>query len=47
MSALADAIVKGGVGTIGVVASAYTLTKFILATPDEIGVQQQDRECST
>ncbi|KAJ0399793.1 hypothetical protein P43SY_002938 [Pythium insidiosum] len=33
MSALADAIFKGGVGTLGVIASAYTLTKFIVATP--------------
>lgn len=32
MAALADAIIKGGVGTIGFVASAATLTKFILST---------------
>lgn len=32
MAALADAVIKGGVGTIGFVASAATLTKFILST---------------
>jgi anoctamin-10 len=37
MASLADAIVKGGFGTIGVIASAYTLTKFIIATPVKIG----------
>lgn len=32
MAALADAVVKGGVGAIGFVASAVTLTKFIIST---------------
>ncbi|GAB9462625.1 hypothetical protein Gpo141_00000113 [Globisporangium polare] len=37
MAALADAVIKGGVGTIGFVASAATLTKFILSTHVKIG----------
>ncbi|TYZ62545.1 hypothetical protein PybrP1_009665 [[Pythium] brassicae (nom. inval.)] len=36
MAALADAVVKGGVGTIGFVASAFTLTKFIVSTKVKI-----------
>lgn len=34
---IADAVVKGGVGTIGFVASAITLTKFIVSTKVKIG----------
>ncbi|KAF1331949.1 Anoctamin-like protein, partial [Globisporangium splendens] len=37
MAALADAVLKGGVGTIGFVASAITLTKFIVSTHVKIG----------
>ncbi|KAJ0403190.1 hypothetical protein ATCC90586_000161 [Pythium insidiosum] len=44
MSALADAIFKGGVGTLGVIASAYTLTKFIVATPVRIGDRSEDEK---
>ncbi|GLD94885.1 hypothetical protein PINS_up003510 [Pythium insidiosum] len=44
MSALADAIFKGGVGTLGVIASAYTLTKFIVATPVRIGDRCEDEK---
>lgn len=33
MASLADTLVKGGVGAFGFLASAYTLTKFIVATP--------------
>lgn len=33
MASLADTLVKGGVGAFGFVASAYTFTKFIVATP--------------
>lgn len=36
MSALTDAILKGGVGALGFLASAYTLTKFIVTTPVKI-----------
>ncbi|KAF4320468.1 hypothetical protein BBO99_00002619 [Phytophthora kernoviae] len=36
MSALKDAVLKGGVGALGFLASAYTLTKFIVATPVKI-----------
>lgn len=33
MSSLADTVIKGGIGAFGFLASAYTLTKFIVATP--------------
>ena len=33
MSSVADALLKSAVGSAGFVASAYTLTKFIVATP--------------
>ncbi|KAG6609752.1 anoctamin-like protein [Phytophthora cinnamomi] len=36
MSTVTDAIVKGAVGGAGFLASAYTLTKFIVATPVKI-----------
>ncbi|KAG3119686.1 hypothetical protein PI124_g2145 [Phytophthora idaei] len=36
MSTVADAVIKGAIGGAGFVASAYTLTKFIVATPVKI-----------
>ncbi|CAI5741430.1 unnamed protein product [Hyaloperonospora brassicae] len=36
MSSVADALLKSAVGSAGFVASAYTLTKFIVATPVKI-----------
>ncbi|KAG7387199.1 hypothetical protein PHYPSEUDO_014591 [Phytophthora pseudosyringae] len=36
MSTVADAVIKGAVGGAGFLASAYTLTKFIVATPVKI-----------
>lgn len=33
MSTVTDAVIKGAVGGAGFLASAYTLTKFIVATP--------------
>ncbi|CAH0477210.1 unnamed protein product [Peronospora belbahrii] len=35
MSTVGDAVIKGAVGAAGFLASAYTLTKFIVATPVE------------
>lgn len=36
MSTVADAVIKGAIGGAGFLASAYTLTKFIVATPVKI-----------
>lgn len=33
MATLAEAFIKGGIGTLGFVASAVTLAKFIVSTP--------------
>jgi hypothetical protein len=33
MASLSDTLIKGGVGAFGFLASAYTLTKFIVSTP--------------
>ncbi|KAG6977176.1 hypothetical protein JG688_00000594 [Phytophthora aleatoria] len=39
MSTVADAVIKGAIGGAGFVASAYTLTKFIVATPVKIALR--------